>query len=353
MQRNFAFFTVHNLPILTTHISAPKVENNAAAIYRLTALWAFCEAGLGGVMFALHIPLTGLILGAFSIIILSLIANYSEHPFSSLLRATVLVLMVKAMAAPHSSPAAYLAVGFQGFLAAFLFAGIRLRSAACLLLGTLSMLESALQKLIVLTVIFGATLWKALAELTASVATLFHLAKPENASQTIIISYVAIFAVWGGVVGYFAIGLPKILEDKKPQILAMSEALPINNIKATPRKKGSNLWRRSIVFLVLLLITILFGVGSQGNIFYTFSRSLVVVFFIFAVLQPAITYLVNRWLANRSGQEKESALALLQTLPQTNTLIRKSWLIAGKQSNFIQKIHLFIVASLVLSIYEK
>ena len=59
--------TVNNLIYLKTQ--------RLNAIQRLTALWAFTESGLGGIMHALQIPFTGLLVGGMAVIMISLIAD--------------------------------------------------------------------------------------------------------------------------------------------------------------------------------------------------------------------------------------------------------------------------------------
>ena len=51
-------------------------EQKVLAIQRLTALWAFAESGLGGMLHALQLPFTGLIVGGLSVIIITLIAKF-------------------------------------------------------------------------------------------------------------------------------------------------------------------------------------------------------------------------------------------------------------------------------------
>lgn len=63
-------------------------------IARLTALWALAESGLGGYMHAMKIPFTGIVLGGTAIVVISLIAWFSTTPFKSIIRATLLVLLV-------------------------------------------------------------------------------------------------------------------------------------------------------------------------------------------------------------------------------------------------------------------
>ncbi|MFN9519473.1 MAG: hypothetical protein ACK574_07030, partial [Bacteroidota bacterium] len=71
------------------------MENtNRHYINRLTALWAFSESGLGGMMHALKIPFTGFFLGGFAIVILTLIAHHSRNRFSDIMQSTLLVILV-------------------------------------------------------------------------------------------------------------------------------------------------------------------------------------------------------------------------------------------------------------------
>ncbi|MCB0574936.1 MAG: hypothetical protein KDC61_10270, partial [Saprospiraceae bacterium] len=86
-------------------------HNESDVILRLTALWAFSESALGGVMHALKIPFTGLLVGGFAVLSIGMIAHVSHRRAGAVLRATMLVVLVKAVVSPHSPPTAYLAVG--------------------------------------------------------------------------------------------------------------------------------------------------------------------------------------------------------------------------------------------------
>ena len=55
------------------------IKNENFSLQRLTALWAFSEAALGGLLHALHIPFSGVVLGGFAIMFISLIAYYSKN----------------------------------------------------------------------------------------------------------------------------------------------------------------------------------------------------------------------------------------------------------------------------------
>jgi hypothetical protein len=181
-------------------------QSRSQVIFRLTALWALCESGLGGWMHALHLPFTGFFVGAFAIVLVSLIAFYSRNNFSTVVRATLLVILVKAAVSPQSPPPAYLAVAFQGFVGAALF---RILSfpIACVLLGVLAMVESALQKVIIATLVFGKSLWQAIDALFVGIVKEFSRPANLSFSMWLIVLYTAIYAVWGLVLGIWMMRL--------------------------------------------------------------------------------------------------------------------------------------------------
>jgi hypothetical protein len=55
-----------------------NLEKSAVSIARLTALWAFVEAGLGGILHAFKVPFTGLLVGGMAVMLITLIAHFSN-----------------------------------------------------------------------------------------------------------------------------------------------------------------------------------------------------------------------------------------------------------------------------------
>ena len=60
------------------------MQRNSKIISRLTALWALSEAGLGGILHALQSPFTGLFVGGFAIILISLIAYFADDKWETI-----------------------------------------------------------------------------------------------------------------------------------------------------------------------------------------------------------------------------------------------------------------------------
>ena len=129
------------------------------AVERLTALWALNEAGRGGLIHALRVPFTGVVVGSTAVVLIALIAFFSERKAKAILKATVVVLLVKAAASPHTPLPAYAAVAFQGVAGAALFGLVPSLRFGALLLGLLALWQGAVQKLLVMTILYGKSLW--------------------------------------------------------------------------------------------------------------------------------------------------------------------------------------------------
>src|SRR5437588_263127 len=131
--------------------------------YRLIALWVVCEGVLGGIMHGLNVPFSGMIVAGAAVICICLIGYYVPVK-GAILRATIIVAIFKLMLSPHTPPAAYTAVFFQGLIGQLLFFNHRFFSVSCILLGMLALVESAVQRVVVLTVLYGTNFWNAVNE---------------------------------------------------------------------------------------------------------------------------------------------------------------------------------------------
>ncbi len=100
---------------------------------RITALWAFSEAFMGGILHGLQIPFAGLVLGFVAAVCITLIALGNTQS-GEILKATLLVIAVKFILSPHTPPMAYLAVLIQGAVGELLFLNKRFFKLAAFIL---------------------------------------------------------------------------------------------------------------------------------------------------------------------------------------------------------------------------
>lgn len=330
-----------------------KKHQNRDIVYKLTALWALSESGIGGFMFAFKIPLTGLLLGANAIILLTMIAYYSDKKFSEILRATLLVLIVKVLVSPHSSPTAYLAVGFQGLAAALLFSNIKSLKLAAVLLGAISMLESATQKLLLLTIVFGKELWEAVNLFFEHISKELKLDVSMNYAYWIITIYLLLFAIWGIVVGRFAASLPLTIDKRKKDILKeyyLSLSEKKNLSLEVNRSSSSKFWIISfgLLFAIILLA---FSYYFPNKAWWLLGRTIVILFLFYFLIVPFTRWLAQRWLKSRKGTDVSAAKELIKFLPEVRQYVEISYKMSAKYSSFVEKAKAFMTNTIIITLY--
>ena len=332
----------------------PVPDRNRHALVRLTALWAFSESGLGGLMFALKIPLTGFFVGGFAVLMIGLIAWYARRDYKEVLKALVLVLLVKATVSPHSPPPAYLAVAFQGLAGALAYRCIRNFRLASVVLAILAMAESALQKIIIMTLIYGKSLWLALDKLFESICKEFSLRVDVSFSLVLIGSYVFLYIIWGVCIGWFAASLPGRIDQRKAEILEwysrQQAGLPGDRVTRKGRKK--RVW---VIYLLVLtfILTVFLLSGNSKQVLFIVGRSLAAVLLLFFVLRPIINALLQRWLRRQQHARGREAALIIALLPGIRSYVTPCWQLAGRQSSKLRRLQYFIYYMVALTLYDE
>ena len=129
------------------------------SILKITALWAFSESAFGGILHALAVPFRGILINSAAVLFICLIALFSKSS-KEILKSTLIVMLIKALVSPHTPLTAYFAVTIQGLLGYLLFLSKSFFRISALLLGIFTLFFSGIQKIVVLTLVFGNTLWK-------------------------------------------------------------------------------------------------------------------------------------------------------------------------------------------------
>ena len=298
-----------------------------AGLMGLAGVWAFVESGLGGVMHALKLPFTGIWVGGTAVAVLIVMAGvlrgrYSHKAASdasiswTLLQATVLVMAVKLMASPHSPPTAYVAVGFQGVLAAGLLSWFKPFRLGAVVFAVLAMLESALQKLLMMTLVYGAAWVDALEAMTALAAKQLKL---EANGLLLLWGYIGLYAVWGLALGFWASGWA----GKPSDLLAQLQAeWKVSGSGASPSGAGIRKrrpWRRGLA-LGLMLMAVLGGLALSGaksdTLIWVAGRSLMATALMLLAAGPLRVWIGKRLAGRgkaRDAQEVMGGLASQQT----------------------------------------
>lgn len=320
-------------------------HSNTTITFRLTALWALCESGLGGWMHALHLPFTGFLVGAFAVLIISLISFYSQGNANDILRATFFVILIKAGVSPHTPPPAYIAVAFQGLTGA-LFFRILNYSVACIFFAVLAMIESALQKLIIATIIFGNSLWEAVDSLIKGIVKEFHLPGNHTYSLWLIIFYTGIYAFWGLFVGIWAINLPKQI---KQHAFELKDRLKKQQIDYTHflEKKNTSFWVK-LAFLPVIIALLWFTNGA-GKATQALIRSLLVVITFVWFINPVFRWIMQHLFRKHSTER--NVQQLVDYLPQLRQFLVPAYRTAATEKNAVTRFKVFVMLLLVITLY--
>lgn len=314
-------------------------NSNLQVQQRLIAVWALAEGFLGGILHGLHLPVTGLVVGSVSVCCLALLSRVATRR-GDILKATLLVMLVKAMLSPHSPPMAYFAVFSQGLLAQLLFSGSRFYKLNCFLLAVLTQLQSAIQHLMVVVVVFGLDLWQALDQYLNKITGSLGLAGFPFALY-LAAGYVFLHLLAGIFVGWFASQLPAWLHQRAARLktpgfpaVKPKPEMPAPELKKTGRKRLSV----SFLFIWLLLAAVFlqsyFGLGPailpKAKAAQIVIRSVLIVSIWYFVVSPFLMAYFHKWLSRRQGPLQTQLLAVQTLLPQIRVLVQNSWTLSAR-----------------------
>jgi hypothetical protein len=319
---------------------------------QLTALWAFAESGLGGLMHAFKIPFTGIFVGGMAVLMLILLAHQST--FKIIVQTTLLVMLVKLIASPQSPPPAYLAVAFQGFSAAIIYQLIPHKTTATLLFSILAMMESALQKVIVTTLIYGKAFWQAIDLFSASVLKEMGAISDFKLSWWLICGYCAIYFIWGIVIGFWGLSIQIRKEKTGSELLKFIAEnqiqIPIQSSNNSKKVKRPILSYLSFFVILGMLITFYVTGFKSKELLYVLLRSLFALVILIFIINPIIKHLLLKWSEKQSEQRKNELNQILNQLP----VIKNNWFLAkeivrlkeSKQFILFKTLETFIFISL-------
>ena len=331
---------------------SPSV-NRSLAVSRLTALWALTEAGLGGVLHAFRTPFTGIFVGGLAVVLIVLIGHFSEKKAQTILRTLLIVLMVKVAVSPHSPPPAYLAVSFQALAGAFLYNYLSNPRIIGPLLGILALAESAGQKLLTLTILFGESLWTAVDTFVEYAQLQLGFEPVESGGAWIAWTYIAMYVVVGAGIGWWA----GRLTEKISLLLKKWKAPVIKPIADRPAEPEPNFlkkwWKRgryAILMLVLFVVAI-WGIRDQDFLdpIILILRALCILVLWYGVISPVIIELIKGYLKKRkSGSEAELA-KVMNLLPHLRGVSKIAWE-ESNQKTGLSRLSEFISRMIVYSI---
>lgn len=311
--------------------------SNGGIYYRLVALWVLCEAMLGSIIFSFKIPVSGLLIGSCAVVCITLIAWYAPLR-GAIIRATIIVAIFKMMLTPQAPPAAYVAVFFQGLMGELLFRNKKYYRVACMVLALLAMIESAFQRIIVLTVLYGNDFWTAI---NAFLNKITGSSQLTDYSFFIIFSYVLLHIVAGVLLGIWTGLLPdkiKLMKSLQTKYNVDATELAINTPARRHNKTGRIILFAVWIALLALYVQSFFHIGkpllSSQLAIRIVVRSAIIILTWYFLISPVIKQLLHKWLQRKKQQSVRQVQEVLNLLPSTKGLVTKSWQLAADQKGW-------------------
>lgn len=318
-----------------TITSALKDDWQNISVLKITALWAFSESAFGGILHALSVPFRGIFISSAAVLFISLISLFSLSR-KEIIKSTLIVLLIKLLVSPHTPLTAYFAVTVQGLLGYLLFFSKKTFRVSAIILGVLTLFFSGIQKIIVLTLVFGNTLWQSINVFIKQVSKeLFSLNLHNNINYGFLLigSYIAVHLAAGIFIGLYAARLPERIDKYKNELpklnLETDDTFPLKQ----KRKKKNWLLRPTGLIIFFISVTLLIytyikpgslEIGSN-DIIVMIIRSVLIMLIWFLVAAPIIKKLVKKYLQGKKVFYSEEINKIMDLFPQFKKTVAYCW----------------------------
>ncbi len=306
------------------------------SIQKITALWSFSEAAFGGLLHALKIPFRGIFISSAAVVFISLIAFYSKQS-KTILKSTMIVLLIKALVSPYTPLTAYFAVSLQGILGYIIFSSKRFFKISAMLLGIFSLTFSGAQKIIFLTILFGNTLWKSINVFIGEINQLFfssQITNDINFGYLLISIYLLIHLIAGILIGIYAGKLPDKINSglKNDKYLTPNDFY--SDIFKSDQKKRKKWYQRPTGVMLFLLSFVLLiisyispsEIGIEKNeIILMLLRSVILTIIWFLIISPIINRLFQKFVLSRNTVYTNEMNQIINHFPQFRKTLSFCW----------------------------
>lgn len=263
-----------------------------------TGMWAFIESAFGGILHAAKIPFRGMFMTAFSCFCIEHIAKNNKG-FSHNIHSLGSVLLIKAIASPHSPIGAYIAVSFQGIMGFWLynslFSPFRLYLFHCI-----AQVETALQRIIGIAFTFGFIPYLVLQ--THQKNELISWFQSYNvAHYTYILSllYIALHLCAGIVFPYMISTYGALSPEEMQSFIESYTEISEQNNTNSKKKSVQVLLMRGCILSIVFISTYTLLSERIPSFLYSLIISIVSIAFLLLIIYPMFTILFDRYIRRR------------------------------------------------------
>jgi len=311
---------------------------------RITALWAFSEAFMGGILHGLKIPFAGLVLAFVASVCITLLA-LGNNKKGEILKATLLVIAVKFMLSPHTPPMAYVAVLIQGAVGELLFLNRKALKPKAFILTLFSLLYSAFQQLITLTIIFGKGFWQAM-DIFLNKITQSFIKTAVHYSLYLVLFYVGCYLLAGILGGLLNIKIIKAVQagNQTNALLQQLNNLPLSNEsiftneKSKKRKKNIAFIFGSLMLLMLIFSYLpFFSKGfTKSQIPQLILRGVIIILVWTYFITPLLRMQIQKWVTKYKEKNNNALQQVIALLPSVKIILQQSWQLSQQPKKWLR-----------------
>ena len=343
-------------------IKRPKDRNDVkiqSPIQRLTAFWAFSEAGFGGLLHITRLPFKGIFIAGAATLFISLIAKFSTFK-GNILKSTLLVIIVKFLVSPHTPITAAVAVFTQGLFGELFLFSQKLRKILVPVFSMFIQFITAVQKIIIVTLLFGENFWITLDDFSNSIINKFISAERIEFSILLLGAYIIIHVLAGLFLGFFILKLLKRIEENDTKINndpndKVAGVLSFENTRKRKRwfQKLSGI---VILFFFLALLSFSFFVPEWANsklteIIVMIVRAVIIVLFWYFLISPLLRKIISKQVSKQKAKHLVEINSILHFFPQMKQIVGYSWK-KSKDFRGIKRIENFLFSLIQYSISD-
>jgi len=349
-------FISKNLKNITPKPTFPSTD----ILRKITAVWAFTEATLGGFLHLMQIPFTGLIVGGFASFFICLLAYYGGGR-RVIWKSTLIVLVVKFVVSPYTPLTAFLSVALQGFLGQLLLFNPRYyRYSAPLFCVAISLIFS-LQKVLFTSILFGMEFWRATTEyINFIIEKVFYINTSIDYASWLVLIYIFLHLLGGAVAAYASLVFPELIRKNIVVLNQFSKSYEIpdeKNNSASSKKRKKKFFK---IFILLLLLSgsLLPYLSSEfenrfGNVFIIILARAILILIVWSRISKTIMkQFVEKYAEKLHKEYSEEVKSILITIPSYKMIIKSvNRQLSGE--SFLKKYPKLVLNSLIIFIFTE
>jgi hypothetical protein len=220
------------------------------------------------------------------------------------------------------------------------------------LLAVLSLVESAIQRLLVLLVFSGTAFWKAVNEFIQKIT---GDKKPTDYSFKLAIGYIIVHALAGIFVGLYAVRLAKASatwKNKYPNLVIAKQDHEQIIVPKNAARKRKLKWVSVIMLIVLASLYVQSAVDPSHTIIPSniilniLLRSALILLCWYLIIGPIVMLLIKRSLQSKQQKYREEINGIILLLPHTRYIFRQAFRLSAERKG-LSRIKLFLKILLI------